>query len=128
MNAAQQKILLVDDEPFILNCTAQLLRGAGYEVHTCEQWAGIAAVVRLEEPDLILMDYHMPSIKGDDLCLILKRNAIKEGLKIMIFSSESENELLRIAGRCGADGYIKKSLPGHQLLDQVGRALDVRPS
>lgn len=119
MTIRSHKILLVDDEPFILNCTAQLLRGAGYEVHTCEQWAGVAGVVRREEPDLVLMDYNMPSIKGDDLCMILKRNVIKQDTRIVIFSSEPDDELAQIVPRCGADGYIKKNLPGHMLLRQV---------
>jgi CheY-like chemotaxis protein len=123
MNSKAFKILLVDDEPFILSCTAQLLRGAGYEVHTCEQWAGVAAVVRTEEPDLILMDYNMPSLKGDDLCLILKRNVMQNNLRIMIFSSEPESDLIQITRRCGADGYIKKNLPGHLLLAQIEEAL-----
>ncbi len=123
MTTTPYKILLVDDEPFILQCTAQLLRGAGYEVHTCVQWAGVAAVVRNEEPDLILMDYNMPSLKGDDLCLILKRNVMQDNLRIMIFSSEPESDLIQITRRCGADGYIKKNLPGHILLARIEQAL-----
>jgi DNA-binding response OmpR family regulator len=123
MTSKSYKILLVDDEPFILSCTAQLLRGAGYDVHTCEQWAGVAAVVRAEEPDLILMDYNMPSLKGDDLCMILKRNVMQDNLRIIIFSSEPESDLVQITRRCGADGYIKKNLPGHLLLARVEEAL-----
>lgn len=115
------KILLVDDEPFILSCTAQLLRSRGYEVHTCEQWAGVGAIVRAEEPDLVLMDYNMPSLKGDDLCAILKRNVAD--LKVFIFSSESEADLIAIVHRCGADGYIRKSVPGHVLLARIEDAL-----
>ncbi len=123
MSPQSYKILLVDDEPFILSCTAQLLRGAGHEVHTCEQWAGVAAVVRSVEPDLILMDYNMPSLKGDDLCLILKRNVMQNDLRIVIFSSEPEADLIQITNRCRADGYIKKNLPGHLLLARIQEAL-----
>jgi len=113
------RILLVDDEPFILSATAQLLRNAGYQVHTCEQWAGVASIVRDEEPDLILLDYNMPSLKGDDLCAILKRNVINPEMKIVIFSSEPEDFLIDTVRRCGADGYIKKNVAGHQLLNRV---------
>jgi len=113
------RILLVDDEPFILSATAQLLRNAGYEVHTCEQWVGVAGVVRDHEPDLILLDYNMPSLKGDDLCTILKRNVINPDMKIVIFSSEPEDFLIETVKRCGADGYIKKNVAGHLLLNRV---------
>lgn len=117
------KILLVDDEPFILSATAQLLRSAGYQVHTCEQWAGVATAVRNEDPDVVLLDYNMPSLKGDDLCSILKRNMVNSAMKIIIFSSESESDLRLIVRRCGADGFIKKNVPGHQLLQRVEAAI-----
>jgi CheY-like chemotaxis protein len=113
------KILLVDDEPFVMTATAQLLRSAGHEVHTCDQWAGVAATVRIEEPDLVLLDYNMPIIKGDDLCQILKRNLPNENMKIVIFSSESESDLIDIVKRAGADGYIQKNVAGHLLLQQI---------
>lgn len=112
-------ILLVDDEPFILSATAQLLRAAGHVVHTCEQWVGVAATVRNEDPDLILLDYNMPSVKGDDLCRILKRNAVSDDMKIVIFSSEPESDLVSIVAECGADGYIKKNVAGHTLLQRI---------
>lgn len=119
-------ILLVDDEPFILDATARLLRSAGFDVHTCEQWTGVAATIHREEPDLILMDYNMPSIKGDDLCRILKRNMTGSGSQIIIFSSEPETDLRDIVARSGADGYIKKNVAGHILLQRVRDALDAQ--
>jgi len=120
MNAVpNRKILLVDDEPFILTATAQLLRNAGYAVTTCEQWAGVASIIREEEPDLVLLDYNMPSLKGDDLCAILKRNVINDDLRIVMFSSEPEAFLIDTVRACGADGYIKKNVPGHVLLAEV---------
>lgn len=121
---ASRTILLVDDEPFVLSSTAQLLRAAGHKVHTCEQWAGVATTVRNEEPDLILMDYDMPTLKGDDLCKILKRNVMRAGMKIIIFSSEPEQDLIRIVANCGADGYISKNAAGHLLLQQIDTALE----
>ena len=116
-------ILLVDDEPFILSATATLLRSAGHRVHTCDQWTGVAKTVRDENPDLILMDYNMPALKGDDLVAILKRNMMQTDMKIYIFSSEPEMDLIRITSRCGADGYIKKNVAGHLLLRQIESAL-----
>lgn len=116
-------ILLVDDEPFILENTARLLRSAGHTVHTCEQWTGVAATVHAERPDMILMDFNMPSIKGDDLCRILKRTMVDSDTPIVIFSSEPEHDLIDIVARSGADGYIKKNVAGHVLLSSIENAL-----
>lgn len=121
-------ILLVDDEPFILAATARLLEAAGHEVHACHEWSGVAAKVRAEDPDLILMDYNMPAIKGDDLCAILKRNMTRGDAKIVIFSSEPEADLMRISRTCGADGYIKKDVAGHLLLKEIEGVLHSIPA
>lgn len=112
-------ILIVDDEPFILSATAALLRDAGHEVHTCAQWTGVAASVRAANPDLVLLDYNMPSIKGDDLCAILKRNMSGSEMRIFIFSAEPESDLVEIVDRCGADGYICKNVRGLDLLNAI---------
>jgi len=122
-NSHHYTILLVDDEPFILSATAQLLRNAGHVVHTCEQWMGVATTVRAEEPDLVLLDYNMPTLKGDDLCSILKRNLSNSHMKVVLFSSEPEEFLAATVTQCGADGYIKKNVAGHVLLGAIDETL-----
>lgn len=117
------KILLVDDEPFILTAVAQLLRGAGHSVLVCEQWAGVASLVRHQEPDLILLDYNMPVLKGGELCAILKRSAVNPRMRIVLFSSEPEEFLQGVVEACGADGYIRKGVAGPVLLAEIRNAL-----
>ena len=114
MGQDNHTIVLVDDEPLILSGVSRMLRSAGYEVHTCELWAGVARLVREVEPDLVLLDYNMPSLKGDDICQILKRN-VDQNMKIFLFSAEPESDLITITDRCGADGYIQKNTPAHEL-------------
>lgn len=104
----------------MLNAMSTLLTSAGYEVHTCVEWANVAGTVRMAEPDLVLLDYNMPALKGDKICEILKRNMGERTLQIHIFSSEPESDLMRIVSQCGADGYVKKNLPADQLLSEIG--------
>jgi len=118
---------MVDDEPFILSATAQFLRSSGYKVQTCDQWVGVAPVVHKMCPDLILLDYNMPGLRGDDMCRILKRNSVGIDMRIIIFSSEPEADLVSIVERCGADGYIRKNTPGHKLIELVQEELN-RPA
>jgi DNA-binding response OmpR family regulator len=120
---AQSKVLLVDDEPFLLNAISTLLRGAGYEVATCEQWVGVAGLVRTFQPDVVLLDYNMPSLRGDDICRALKRNATDHAMRVLLFSSEPEDDLRIIADRCGADGFICKHVPAHELVARVYAAI-----
>lgn len=116
-------ILLIDDEPFMLNAMSSLLGAAGYAVSTCGEWANVAAMVRAEEPALVLLDYNMPAIKGDKICEILKRNMTHSDMRIFIFSSEPESDLVRIVSQCGADGYLRKNLSAEVLLAEIGTIL-----
>ena len=62
--AARRRILIVDDEPQVLEVFSTLLRESGYEVETAENaLEAIAAVVR-NAPNLILADVHMPIVGG----------------------------------------------------------------
>jgi len=113
------KVVLVDDEPFIAHAVATVLEGGGFEVSICGEWAGVASTIRTEEPVLVLLDYHMPVLKGDSICEILKRNGPDQNMKIALFSSEPRDELARIARECGADGYFAKNTPPGELLAQI---------
>jgi DNA-binding response OmpR family regulator len=113
-------IVLIDDEPFMLSAMSSLLGSAGYAVRTVSEWAGVASTVRDAAPQLVLLDYNMPAIKGDKICEILKRNMDNADMRIFIFSSEPESDLVRIVSQCGADGYVRKNLPASELLSQIG--------
>jgi DNA-binding response OmpR family regulator len=118
------RILIIDDEPFTLEAAASVLRGVGHEVHTCEQWAGAARMIRTTQPDLILLDYNMPALKGDNVCTILKRTMADSVPPILIHSSEPEDEVVQIVGRCGADGYVRKNLGPSELLRRVAEQFE----
>ncbi|MBN2247500.1 MAG: response regulator [Coriobacteriia bacterium] len=115
------KIVLVDDESFTLNAIAGVLRAAGHEVFLCEQWATVASTVRAHRPDLVLLDYNMPALTGDKICEILKRNVLESHMRVFLFSSEPEKDLIDIADRCGADGYIRKNVPAAELVARVAQ-------
>ena len=118
------KVLLADDHDLVRDTlAAYLMREPGIEVATAADLPAVAKRIKSEgQFDLVLLDYNMPSLKGDDLCAILKRNVINPRMKIVIFSSEPEHDLVRIVNNCGADGYIKKNAPGHLLLQHISAA------
>lgn len=112
-------VLIVDDEPTILNAVSTVLKSAGFDTHTCHMWPGVARSVRDHMPDIVLLDYNMPGVKGSEICRILKRNAMGGHMKVMLFSAEPESDLVRIVDECGADGYIRKNTPAPLLVDTV---------
>ena len=112
---------MVDDEPFMAHAVATVLELDGFEVTLCQEWTGVAGLVRTENPDLILLDYDMPVVKGDSICEILKRHGAGERMRIVLFSAEPPLELARIAHECGADGFIPKNTPPAELVSAVRR-------
>lgn len=116
-------VLLIDDEEMIMDRTAGLLRAAGFAVHTCGYWPDVMQTIKDTKPSLILVDYNMPGLKGDDICSALKRSRALEDCKIAIFSSEDELKLSRIVEECGADGYLSKLRGSMHIVDGVAGLL-----
>lgn len=112
-------VLMIDDEPFMMKAVQRILSAAGFGVHMCDQWSEVSRRVAELQPDIVLLDYHMPMLKGDDLCVILKRNGISPNTKILFYSSEEESFLQAVAHRCDADGYIRKQWPAEKLVDRL---------
>ena len=123
MTRQSHTILVVDDESSVLESKARLLRSVGHVVHTCQHWSSLAATILKEQPDLVLLDYDMPFLKGDEICSILKRTALLPGMKIVICSDEPDDSLARIASQCGADGHLNKDVRGQTVLSYVDELL-----
>lgn len=120
------RILLVDDEPFITTAVSRLLQSAGFDVTTCNDWTAVAPALHAVEHDLVLMDYNMPGVKGDEMCRILKRNSHQSELRIAIFSSAPTSELAILAQDCGANGFIPKNAPAQEIVARVRLLAGIR--
>lgn len=122
MIASTATIVLVDDEPMILAGASRALQAAGFAVHTCDAWTEVARLVREAQPDLVLLDYNMPTLKGDQVCTVLKRN-LDSSMRIYLYSSEPERDLQAIVQSCGADGYIPKNLAAGEFVRWVSEII-----
>lgn len=100
-----EKILLVDDEPTLLDTLALNLRASGYEVVTARDGAAALEVARAEQPDLIVLDLMMPEIDGLTVCRSLRQVS---DTPILILTART-GELDKIIGlESGADDYMTK--------------------
>jgi DNA-binding response OmpR family regulator len=100
-----EKILLVDDEPILLDTLAYNLRGSGYAVVTAAN--GIAALeqARSESPDLIILDLMLPELDGLTVCRSLRQMS---DTPILVLTART-GELDKIVGlESGADDYMTK--------------------
>jgi CheY-like chemotaxis protein len=125
MSEKLPRLLLVDDDPDLVDRLEQLLDGT-CEVVSTTDWATVSRVYFREECALVLMDVNLPVLKGDHLVKILKGSARPTGGKqapIVLFSASDEDAMQRLAAQSGADGWLSKGLRGAALLEAIERWL-----
>ncbi len=113
------KILIVDDEPDILEFIKYLLEREDYQVETASN--GTEAILKSKsfKPELILMDVMMPVMDGIEACRQIKLHPETKNIFIMFLTARSE-EYSEIAGfEAGADDYINKPVKPRVLLSRI---------
>jgi len=115
----QYKILLVDDEPDILEFLGYNLRNEGYEVHTSNNGKdGLAKALEIL-PHLIVLDVMMPEMDGIETCKEIRQMSILKNT-IVIFLTARGEDYSQIAGfEAGADDYVTKPVKPRVLVSRV---------
>ena len=119
-------ILVVDDEPDIVNLTEKILKLASYNTLTCNN--GKEALKLIEEKykqiSLVLLDLMMPGVSGMEVLRTIKSNDIFKHILVILFTVKSFKEDIQKGKDMGADGYITKPFSGKQLLDYVNNIFE----
>ena len=117
------KLLLVDDEPDILEFLGYNLKKEGYEVLTAQNGARGIELAKKERPDLILLDVMMPGMDGIEVCENLRNSSDTKNILIAFLTARGE-DYSQIAGfDAGADDYITKPIKPKVLVSRVNAIL-----
>jgi CheY-like chemotaxis protein len=119
------KILVVDDDPTHLVYTQEILQADGHDVVVHRTGFGVSVKFWKEKPDLVLLDVNMPGLSGENVCFLLERWLEERKTPVLLYSSNDEESLRRMAQKLGTAGYVMKGDP-LQLRSSVRRALDAR--
>jgi DNA-binding response OmpR family regulator len=114
------EILIVDDDPEIVEMTGLLLRRAGYRVRTAHEGDGALAGVRAGAPDLVLLDINMPGMNGWEVLRLLKEDELTREIPVIMFSVNYEIREKLHALQQGAVDYVTKPFDTEGLLRRVG--------
>ena len=120
-----RKILIVDDEPYILNILDFSLDAEGYIVLQAADGEQALQMVRAEQPDLVIMDVMMPRQDGFETCRQLKEDPKTAGIPVVMLTARGSREDREIGDIVKADGYITKPFSPQKLLDTVSEFLGV---
>jgi len=119
----RKKILIVEDDPEILELLALVLREAGYDVDKAEHALGAVCAVVRSAPDLVLADIKMPIIDGMGLASELKSHEDTRHIPIVAVTGYDTPENRAWAIRAGYDGYITKPIDTARFPDQIAQFL-----
>ncbi|WP_017258246.1 response regulator transcription factor [Pedobacter arcticus] len=123
MISNKQKILIVDDEPDILELIAYSLKKAGYTIFTAKNGKEAVQEAKKCLPDLIILDVMMPKMDGIEACRVL-RTMPEFKNTFMVFLTARSEEYSEIAGfNVGADDYIAKPIKPRALLSRINAIL-----
>jgi DNA-binding response OmpR family regulator len=110
------KILVVEDEPTLLETLEYNLVRQGYEVYTATDGPTALDIARQQEPDLLLLDIMLPGIDGIEVCRILRQEMT---IPILMLTARDE-EVDKVVGlEVGADDYMTKPFSMRELMARV---------
>lgn len=104
------KIVLVDDDPDLMEVMYLALEQAGHEVVTSPAGAPIIPVLKTHPPDVLITDLMMAELTGLELCEMVKADARLSGMKIIVISARTDALWKDKAKACGASGFIEKPI------------------
>jgi DNA-binding response OmpR family regulator len=111
-----EKVLVVEDEPTLVETLEYNLTRQGYDVCTAADGLAALEVARQEHPDLIVLDIMLPKLDGFEVCRILRREM---NVPILMLTARVD-EVDRVVGlEMGADDYLTKPFSMRELLARV---------
>lgn len=120
-----KKIMLIDDDKFVLGFMKFSLINAGYNVVSLSEGGNAVEKIKDEKPDLLVLDVLIPGLDGFKLAEELKKSSETANLKIIISSAIYKKDVyIETAKKLGVDGYIIKPINKTQFLEIISTVLN----
>ena len=119
------RVLLVEDDRFLRRACEVSLRQRGFVVTTAADGEEALRKVRVEVPDLILLDLLMPKMTGTEVLKALRAEEATREIRVLILSNSSREQDVEEIKTLGVSGYfVKADLSLQELGDMVARLLE----
>lgn len=114
-----QKILVVDDDPFILMSLEFLMKKNGYHVLVARNGTEAMQIVKDFIPDIVLLDIMMPDVNGYEICKYIKATKKLSHSKVVFLSAKSSEADIQKGYDLGASLYISKPFSTRNIVKQL---------
>jgi CheY-like chemotaxis protein len=116
-------VLIVDDDPIVLEVTKERLENLGVQVATRSESLGTSSWILENKPDFVLLDLMMPALTGSELARVLKRREVTTA--VIVYSSLPQTHLDQVAREVGALGALSKALDEFEFDRQLLRLISL---
>ena len=116
-------ILLVEDEPSIVELLSYNLKREGFEVRETGDGEEALLMIRERPPDLVILDWMLPSVSGLEVCRQLRRDPNLQKLPIIMLTARAEEDDRVRALDSGADDYVTKPFSPSEVIARVRAVL-----
>ena len=120
---SKKKIVIVEDEPDILEVLSYNLKREGFDVsHALDGIKGLALVEKVE-PDLVILDLMLPGLDGLEICRRIKSVEKLKHIPVIMVTAKGEESDIVIGLGIGADDYVAKPFSPRELVARVNAAI-----
>jgi len=119
----RKKVLIVDDDPDILDLLNIILEGEGFDVMKANHGEEALEKIQKQPPDLLIIDFKMPKLTGDKVCRKLRSDILLRHMPIIMLTGKSEVKDKVYGIDAGADDYIVKPFEEEELIARVKMVL-----
>ena len=113
------KVIVIDDEPFILMMIEDKLKKAKIEVVTLRESKNALEVIRRERPNLVILDWMMPEMSGIELCKKIKNDSDIADIPVFMLTAKGQDSDEQLGLQSGVTRYITKPFSPKSLLEMV---------
>ncbi|HEY9666008.1 MAG TPA: response regulator, partial [Coleofasciculaceae cyanobacterium] len=123
-NTSEAKLLIVDDDPQLLDFLCTLLAPWGFKLTLLDNPQQFWDTLEQTSPDLLILDVEMPELSGVDLCQVVRNDPRWSDLPVLFLSVFTDAQTVQRVFTAGADDYVSKPIVGPELVARVLNRLE----
>jgi DNA-binding response OmpR family regulator len=116
---SQAKVMIIDDDPVMLDILRNMLQPWGMTVKTLQNPQKFWETLVTTTPDLLMIDLEMPTYSGVDLCRVVRQDPYWGNLPILVVTAHTEIKFIQQVFAAGADDFIGKPVVEPELITRV---------
>lgn len=126
LSAGKRRVLVVEDDPAIVEMLVELLERDGrFEVASAQNGFDAGAKTREFRPDVIVLDYMLPGLNGNEVCRSVRADSSLQDVKIIMISGVVDRDEVEALRRDGADAFLQKPFRMEALVGKISELIGV---